>query len=499
MTDVRALKSLAVGIKILYVEDDEELRHAIGLYLKKIFTQVDIAEDGQQGLEQYYQHDYDIVITDIHMPNMNGLEMVKGIKTFNEEQEVIIVSAYSDASYFIDAIRLGITGYIIKPVDYAQMNATLYKTVRKLVAYKENNEYKDHLVEMVEQRTKALLALEDEKIKNYENTIMAFIEMVEDRDTYTGGHSQRVAHYCKLVAGEMGYSKEECELIYHAGILHDIGKIATPDTVLLKPGKLSGLEYKLIQQHVSVSYALISRIPMYKKLADIVIYHHEKHDGTGYPQGVKGDDIPELARIMIVADAFDAMTTNRIYKGRKDIATAVEELKALSGKQFHPTVVQSAVIVLATIKLDDSASQMPVTELEKERFAYFYSDQITSAYNTDYLNFILNHNSFDKEYCCINLFYLHNFTQYNQKHGWSEGNNILNSLVDYLHTNCAPSMIFRIHGDDFVVLNKEHIDIDMNQFEALEVFKGNNLSISKRHIDLNKEVIRNLDELEALI
>jgi len=138
MIDVKVLKSVATEIRILYVEDEDELRQSIALYLNKIFAHVDIAEDGQQGLTKYLDHEYDLVITDIHMPHMSGLEMIKGIKSFNENQEIIIISAYSDASYFVDAIRLGVTGYILKPVDYAQMNETLYRTVSKLVSFKEN-------------------------------------------------------------------------------------------------------------------------------------------------------------------------------------------------------------------------------------------------------------------------------------------------------------------------------------------------------------------------
>jgi len=165
MIDVKVLKSVATEIRILYVEDEDELRQSIALYLNKIFAHVDIAEDGQQGLTKYLDHEYDLVITDIHMPHMSGLEMIKGIKSFNENQEIIIISAYSDASYFVDAIRLGVTGYILKPVDYAQMNETLYRTVSKLVSFKENLQYKDHLVEMVEKRTQSLLVLEEEKFR----------------------------------------------------------------------------------------------------------------------------------------------------------------------------------------------------------------------------------------------------------------------------------------------------------------------------------------------
>jgi len=339
MVDVKALKSMAKGFRVLYVEDENDLRESVAIYLSKIFSYVDTAVDGQKGLHQYYEQDYDIVITDIHMPHMNGLEMLRGIKTFNEAQEVIIVSAYSDIQYFIDAIRMGVNGYIIKPVDYAQMNETLFKSVNKLVAFKENENYKVHLSELVELRTRALLELEAEKAYNYEQTLFAFIEMIEDRDTYTAGHSQRVAHYSKLIAQAMNFNDKECEQVYRAGILHDIGKIATPDTVLLKPGKLSRLEYKLIQEHVSVSHELLCKIPMFSDMAEIIFCHHERYDGKGYPNGLKGDDVPPLAQIMIVADAFDAMTTNRIYKGRKDVETAVAELLSLSGKQFHPNVV----------------------------------------------------------------------------------------------------------------------------------------------------------------
>jgi len=217
--------------------------------------------------------------------------------------------------------------------------------------------------------------------------------MIEGRDTYTGGHSQRVANYCRMIAEKMDCSPEECDLIYRAGILHDVGKITTPDAILLKPGKLSELEFKLIQEHVTESYRILLQIPMYKDMAEIIICHHERYDGQGYPNGVKSDEIPFLARIMIIADAFDAMTTNRIYKGRKDTLSAIEELKALSGKQFHPEVVESAVEVLSNIEAPEVINQLPTTEIEKERFSYFYRDQLTNAYNSDYLNFILNRNN----------------------------------------------------------------------------------------------------------
>jgi len=495
MTDIKALKSLARDFKILYVEDEPELRNAIGIYLQKIFNNVDTAENGKEGLKKYQKHHYDIVITDIQMPYMNGLEMIAEIKVLDTEQEIIIISAYAEPSYFLDAIRLGINGYIIKPVNYEQMNMTLYKSVRKLTQFRENIMYKAHLEEMVEARTKALMVLEEEKIRNFEKTLLSFVEMIEERDTYTGGHSQRVANYSKLIAQKMGRSDEECDLLYQAGILHDIGKVVTPDNVLLKPGKLNDLEYKLIQQHVKVGYTLLSKIPMYKEIAEIVVYHHEHYDGGGYPTGAKGDEIPFLSRIMMVADAFDAMTTNRIYKGRKDTSKAIEELIAFSGKQFHPEVVESAIEVLSNIKVPDSINQLPTTEIEKERFAYFYRDQVTNAYNADYLSFILNQNYLEKKSFFINVVCMHNLGPYNQKHGWEGGNKLLRKFVDLLHVAYPLTQIIRIRGDDFVLISKDDLSIDAKQFDHTEWLADSHISINIKKIDTPEDNLYNIDEI----
>ncbi len=495
MTDIKALKSLARDFKILYIEDESELRNAVGTYLRKIFDSVDTAENGKEGLKNYQEHHYDIVITDIQMPYMNGLQMAAEIKVLAPEQEIIIISAYSEPSYFLDAIRLGINGYIIKPVNYEQMNMTLYKSVRKLTQFRENIMYKTHLEEMVEARTKALMVLEKEKIRNFEKTLFSFVEMIENRDTYTGGHSQRVANYSKLIAQKMGRSDEECDLLYQAGILHDIGKVVTPDNVLFKPGKLNDLEYKLIQGHVKVGYDLLSKIPMYKEIAEIIVYHHEHYDGGGYPIGAKGDEIPFLSRIMMVADAFDAMTTNRIYKGRKNIAKAIEELRAFSGKQFHPEVVESAVEVLSNVKVPDSINQLPTTEIEKERFAYFFRDKVTNAYNADYLNFILNQNYYEKKYICLNALYLHNFTPYNQKHGCTEGNKLLRKLVNFLYITYPLAQIFYIHNDEFFLFTEEPLIIDMDQFDHIEWLVDNQISVSTKKIDPSEYNLYNIDEI----
>ena len=499
MLNLKELKNITKTLTLLYVEDEDELRESVQTYLNKLFTNIIIAKNGQEGLELYKKQQCDIVVSDINMPIMNGLDMAEKIKEINPDQEIIIISAYSDSSYFLDSIRIGISGYIIKPIDYAQMNRELFKSANSLAQLKENLNYKQNLEKMVEQRTKQILDMETEKIKNFETTILSFIEMIEDRDTYTGGHSQRVATYARLIAQEMGQSKEDCELLYKAGIIHDIGKIATPDTILLKPGKLNNLEYKLIQEHVSVGYKLLSKIPMYKKHADIIIGHHERYDGTGYPNGLKGDEISLLSHILLVADAFDAMTTNRIYKGRKNIENAIRELKELSGKQFDPKVAQVAVKVLSNIEIPQVVTQLPKTEIEKERFSYFFRDQVTDAYNYDYLNFIIEHNTLNDEYCYVYKLYLHNFNNFNNSKGWNEGDKLLSKFVSYLYESYPKTTIFRVHGDDFILMTKESIVIDIDKIQDLEFFKDNLITISQKSIDLKDKNITHIEELESII
>ena len=500
MINVKELKELTKNLTVLYVEDEILLRESLEIYLNKLFSKVVTATNGQEGLEYYTtKGDFDIVISDIQMPILDGLEMSQKIKDIDFEQEIIITSAYSETSYFLNSIKIGVNGYIIKPIDYMQMNQELYKSTKRILQHKENIHYKLHLEEIINERTAKIVAMESEKEKNFETTILAFVEMIEDRDTYTGGHSQRVATYAKLIAQEMNLPQEDCELIYDAGIIHDIGKIATPDTILLKPGRLNNLEYKLIQEHVLVGYKLLSKIPMYKKHAEIILGHHERYDGSGYPQGLKKDEISLLSHILLIADAFDAMTTNRIYKGRKSIQDALTELQNFSGKQFHPDIVPIAMKALADITLPKEITQLPTTDIEKERFSYFFRDQVTDAYNREYLNFILEHNSLAKEFLFITKLSLHHFHSFNNKYGWHKGDNLLSDFVKYIEKNYPQNLIFRVHGDDFILLGKERIDIDLQMIENIETFKINKITISQKHINLADHTISNIDELEEII
>ncbi len=336
-----------------------------------------------------------------------------------------------------------------------------------------------------------------ERTANYEETIFSFVDMIEQRDTYTAGHTQRVAQYCQLIAKEMGLEYEQIKKLYKAAILHDIGKVATPDSVLLKPGKLTSLDYDLIKLHAFAGYEMLSNIEMYQELAVIILHHHERHDGTGYPDGLRGEEIPLLSRIMVVADAFDAMTTNRIYKARKEIPEALAELQSFSGTQFHPDLVPLAIKVLAEVKIATTISQLPVSNLEKKRFSYFFNDKLTGLYNEDYLKIILNNLDLN-HYTCLYMLHLLHVPEYNKHHGWAKGNRLLKECAAELQACFPEALVFRAYGNDFAVIAREHFAFDSKEFKAFACISATEIEVEVHHLDLSAGKAYSINKLEKL-
>ncbi len=210
-----------------------------------------------------------------------------------------------------------------------------------------------------------------EKIDLYEQSLFSLVSLIEQRDNYTAGHGRRVGEYARLIAAQLGFSHTQQEELYRAGALHDIGKVAIPDSILLKPGTLEPIEKILIEEHVNAGYNLLKRVDIFASIAEIVRYHHERLDGSGYPNKISGDAFPLTSQIMAVADCFDAMTTNRIYKARKSLNEALDELSSIRGIKFRFDIIDAALIALANVSLEANPSQRPTTLLEMERFSYF--------------------------------------------------------------------------------------------------------------------------------
>ncbi|QOP46559.1 HD domain-containing phosphohydrolase [Sulfurimonas paralvinellae] len=319
----------------------------------------------------------------------------------------------------------------------------------------------------------------DEQEEMYEQYIYGLVNIVEKRDTYTAGHSSRVASYAALIAKEMGISQEQIHTLHRAGMLHDIGKIAIPDSVFLKPSRLMPEEYKLIQEHVIMSYEILNKIAIFDDIKEVVRDHHEHYDGSGYPRGLRGDETPILAQILTLADSFDAMTTDRIYKGRKSVAEALEEIEALSGKQFNPNIVQAALKALQGIKIQEVPHQKPQNMLERERFSYFYKDALTGLYNETSLTKDIHTIQNYKHILWISLKGFHNF---NKTKGWNAGDDLLKEIAEILKNNFSKeSLLYRFYGDNFLVFTNSKKEIENTLTILNERFDDKEVTVDVKH------------------
>lgn len=332
MIDLRQETS---GLCVLYVEDNEKLQNEVSTYLRKFFKLVDTANDGVQGLEKYHSSKYDLIITDINMPIMSGLTMSSKIKDTNPNQNILIVSAATDVDDFSLSISIGVDGYIIKPIEFSQLNDVLYKIARNINNHKQIDKYHENLEREIEQRT--------EEISQTRLELIRCLGRASDfRDNDTGLHVIRMSHYSriltqKLFPNDINYTN----LIYNASPLHDVGKIGIPDSILLKPRKFDDEEWAIMKKHTVYGAEIIKNddSKLMQTSKEIAMTHHEKWDGTGYPVGLKGNDIPISGRIVAVADVFDALTTIRPYKTAWSTNDAIKYINDQSGIHFDPDVV----------------------------------------------------------------------------------------------------------------------------------------------------------------
>lgn len=323
--------------------------------------------------------------------------------------------------------------------------------------------------------------------------------LMEEKDVYTAGHCQRVAMYSTKIAEHLGFNQKEQTTLYYAGLLHDIGKITTPEAILLKPKKFSRHEFTLMKNHATDSEKMVSMFSSFQHYAPIIRHHHERFDGKGYPDGLSGENIPLLSRIMIIADAFDAMTTHRIYKARKTIAEAMCEIKKCAGSQFDPHLIESALHVFESLKELTLISQSPQSPIQEERFAYFFKDALTGVYSGDYLNYFLTKNRESNQFRCGCFVQTHHMRLYNERFGWSFGNDLLTKIAFRIKVLFHSPFVFRIFGDDFLVLNV--LNTTLNQHELIHRLTHGfqEISFSIQHFDFEICDLENWESLEKFL
>jgi putative nucleotidyltransferase with HDIG domain len=312
------------------------------------------AENGKVALDKVHQGTYDLIVTDVEMPVMDGFTLMKNLGDLTEQIPVVVITSFGDIDVAVDAIRLGAYDYIVKPFNISQVTISVKRALERRQLLLENIQYKKSLEHKVvektidlirknkklEQQAKLLEGLLRDLRESYEATLDAMVSAIESRDFETKHHCRRVQAYAVMLAQRLGVSPEQLVDISYGALLHDVGKIGVQDSILLKPGKLTDSEWEEMRKHPVEGYEMINRIKFLRGASEIVLHHHERWDGGGYPSGIAGEDIPLGARIFSIIDTFDAMTSKRPYKEALTNATARAEILRCAGTQFDPKIVQ---------------------------------------------------------------------------------------------------------------------------------------------------------------
>jgi putative two-component system response regulator len=296
---VNALQTHETKSATILVADDEEAnRELLAHILEREGYQVVLAEDGQEAITLFSRHPIDLALLDVKMPRQNGFQVCRAIKKNPDTRliPVVLITGLINTNDRIAGIDCGADDYLHKPIRREELTAR----VRSLLRLKQFTD----------------------ELENAEGVLFSLALSIEAKDPYTEGHCTRLSKYSVKLASALGLPEEECVALRRAGIVHDIGKVAVPDRILLKPGPLTDEERKIIEQHPIVGERICQPLRSFRLVLPVIRHHHEKLDGSGYPDGLKGDAIPMTARIMTTVDVYDALTTDRPYRSAHSPAEA---------------------------------------------------------------------------------------------------------------------------------------------------------------------------------
>jgi response regulator RpfG family c-di-GMP phosphodiesterase len=325
---------------VLVVDDESTARKLLSLILNGPAFQCTTASNGEEALVALQREPFDAVISDLQMPGISGMDLLAEVRACHPGMAFLVITGTDDVDVGVAAMRSGADDYLVKPFREGSVLASLERALDRRALERQVENYRQHLEEMVVERTGQLHDALEQVERSYEDTLQALGAAIDLRDHGTAGHSQRVCRYSIEIARRMGWSDEQLKTLARGAHLHDIGKLGIPDGILLKPGPLDAREWELMQRHVLIGFDLVKNIPFLADAAEIVLMHHEHYAGGGYPHGLKSDEIAMAARIFAVADACDVITSDRPYKRASSFELARETIRRMSGSQFDPKVVE---------------------------------------------------------------------------------------------------------------------------------------------------------------
>jgi putative two-component system response regulator len=335
--------SEVAAARLIVVDDEEPIREVLSRILERSGYSCDSASDAAEALQVMSERDYDLLLTDMDMPGISGLDLIMQVGRDHPETATMMVTGMDDTVLAHSALDMGAYGYIIKPFEPNEVVINVANALRRRNLEIENRNHRVRLEQMIRDRTSelwnAIAKLEQAERElrlSQEETIQRLSIAAEYRDNETAKHIARMSEYCGLLARLAGEDAETCELIRVASQMHDVGKIGIPDQILLKPGALTDDDRQVMEKHAEIGYKILcgSKSELLMTAASIAYTHHERVDGRGYPRGLTEDQIPLEGRIAAIADVFDALTSNRVYKQAYAFGKAVDTMREGHGTQF---------------------------------------------------------------------------------------------------------------------------------------------------------------------
>lgn len=337
-------------LRVFIIDDELGPREAMRMILKDIYD-VRTASGAREGIDYISKQPVDLVILDIKMPEMDGISVLKEIKKINRDIEVVMVTAYASLETARSAIRYGALDYLIKPFDKNDvLNVVEHGLVKKLRNQKAKADL-ESLLTTNKTLEKQVFEARNNFVSCYEGTIKALLFAIDAKDHYTFNHSNNVATLSVRIADALGFSQLMKNRIEQAAMIHDIGKIGIEESILRKEGSLTIPEFNEIKKHPQIGARIVNAVPFIEETSQVILYHHERFDGKGYPEGLKGESIPLPVRIVTIADAIDSMFRDRPYRKSLPNDLIIRELKECSGTQFDPEIVR--IISIGTVPIFD--------------------------------------------------------------------------------------------------------------------------------------------------
>ena len=326
---------------VLVVDDDRAVREVLSAVLREEGYGVRHADSADAALQMMRGDDLPLVLCDMKMPEHDGLWLLDQVLQRHPYAAVVMLTGYGDTESAVDCLKRGAADYLLKPPRVTELVRAVERAWSRSKLGSARARYHQGLARRVRERTAELSAAMERVAESYSNTLAALVHALDAREHETSDHSQRVVRYTVAIAQRMGVADDRIEDIARGALLHDIGKIGVPDSILLKPGPLTKAEWAEMRRHPEVGYGILEAIPFLRPAAEIVLAHQERWDGAGYPNRLRGEAIPLGARIFAIADTLDAMTSDRPYRRAATFAQARQEISRCGGTQFDPRCVQA--------------------------------------------------------------------------------------------------------------------------------------------------------------